>query len=142
MQTVKRITCCQFAKVASALCLMVSLLASPIASAQSSPHWIDLYNGSDLSGWQQVAGQADFIADGDSIVGRSVADSPNSFLATTSEYADFILEYQVQIETDLNSGVQVRSELGTDGVARGYQVEIETSPRRFAGGIYDEQSYS
>ena len=131
--------CRRLVNVATVMQLVVSMLAVSAANAQNSEDWIQLYNGSDLSGWQQVAGQADYVADGDSIVGYSVADSPNSFLATTTEYSDFILEYEALIEAGLNSGVQVRSELAAENYVYGYQVEIETTPRRFAGGIYDER---
>lgn len=118
---------------------MLCVLVAPMLTAQETQEWVSLYNGSDLTGWQQVAGQAVFTVEGDVIVGHSVADSPNSFLATTEEYSDFILEYEALIDSGLNSGVQVRSEVTADDIVRGYQVEIETSPRRFSGGIYDER---
>ena len=68
-------------------------------------------------------------------------NTPNSFLATKSKYSDFILEFDVLIDNDLNSGVQFRSQSNKNylnGRVHGYQCEIETSPRRWAGGIYDE----
>ncbi|MGI9549885.1 MAG: 3-keto-disaccharide hydrolase, partial [Aurantibacter sp.] len=51
------------------------------------------------------------------------------------------LEFDVFVENGLNSGVQFRS-LSTpdfmDGRVHGYQCEIETSARKWAGGVYDE----
>ena len=45
------------------------------------------------------------------------------------------------IDNDLNSGVQFRSQSiknYLNGRVHGYQCEIETSSRKWAGGIYDE----
>ena len=44
-------------------------------------------------------------------------------------------------DASLNSGVQIRTNTNPDylkGRVHGYQVEIESSPRKWAGGIYDE----
>ena len=67
--------------------------------------------------------------------------TPNSFLATKTLYTDFILEFEVLVDEGLNSGVQIRSESKADyynGRVHGYQVEIDTSPRAWSGGVYDE----
>lgn len=139
METATRAEAGQQVSILRALALVFTATLSPMLTAQSFADWTILFNGSNLSGWEQVAGQANFVVEDDAIVGYSVVDSPNSFLATTGEYSDFILEYEALIDADLNSGVQVRSEVAEDGLVRGYQVEIETSPRRFSGGIYDER---
>lgn len=72
------------------------------------------------------------------IVGRTAAGSPNSFLTTTREFADFELEFEIKVDDSLNSGVQIRSRTserdtgqGADeqtGRVFGPQVEIEASP--------------
>jgi hypothetical protein len=75
------------------------------------------------------------------MVGVSRAKTPNSFMATKKKYSDFILEFEVKVDFGLNSGVQFRSNSFPDfkkGRVHGYQCEIETSPRKWAGGIYDE----
>lgn len=43
------------------------------------------------------------------IVPLTGQDTPNSFLCTKETFGDFILEYEVKLESDMNSGVQVRS---------------------------------
>ena len=104
--------------------------------------WQPLFNGKDLSNWSQFGGAAKYYVEGDMIVGEAVADSPNSFLTTKRSYGDFILEYEVFVSTDMNSGVQIRSNSTAeyrDGRVHGYQVELDPSPRRYSGGIYDEQ---
>ena len=94
-----------------------------------------------LSSFTQLNGDAEYsYADG-ILTGISKMGIPNSFLATKEAYGDFILTYEVMVDEGLNSGVQIRS-LSTpeyqDGRVHGYQVEIDTSPRRWSGGVYDE----
>lgn len=43
------------------------------------------------------------------IVGTAVSANPGSFLCTKKFYGDLILEIEVQVDGDLNSGVQIRS---------------------------------
>jgi hypothetical protein len=101
-----------------------------------------LFNGKDLTGWTVVNGKAPYqVVDG-VIVGTTIADSPNSFLATDRTYKDFILELEVKQEIGpSNSGVQFRGQRRADyqnGRVHGYQCEIDPSERAWTGGIYDE----
>jgi hypothetical protein len=104
--------------------------------------WQDLFNGKNLKGWQQLDGSAEFRVEEGTIVGISILEMPNSFLATKERYGDFILEYEMKMDRGLNSGVQFRSRaLLTDGTERvnGYQVECDDhDDRPWAGGIYEE----
>ena len=75
------------------------------------------------------------------IIGTTVANSPNSFLCSKENYGDFILEFDTWFDTQMNSGVQFRSESHPDyqnGRVHGYQVELDPSDRAWSGGIYDE----
>jgi hypothetical protein len=103
--------------------------------------WVDLFNGKDLKNWILLNGNAEFKVDDGVIIGVSRMNTPNTFLATKQEFADFILEYEAKMDDGLNSGVQIRS-LSTqayqDGRVHGYQVELDASPRAWSGGIYDE----
>jgi len=86
-------------------------------------------------------GDAEYRIENGEMVGVSRAKTPNSFMATKMKYSDFILEFEVKVDFGLNSGVQFRSNSFPDfkkGRVHGYQCEIETSPRKWAGGIYDE----
>ncbi len=103
--------------------------------------WQNLFNGKDLTGWKQLNGQASYVVKNGEIVGTTVADQPNSFLVTQSEYGDFILELEFRLDDEMNSGIQFRSESKQDyqnGRVHGYQMEIDPSPRAWTGGIYDE----
>lgn len=108
--------------------------------------WKDLFNGKDLSGWvisewKERSGQAEFRVENGEIVGISKEGVPNTFLCTVDAYSDFILEYEAWVAPGLNSGVQFRSISDPDQMAgrvHGYQLEMDTSPRKWTGGIYDE----
>ncbi len=103
--------------------------------------FIDLFNGKDLSGWTQLNGQAKFEALNGEIVGTTAVNSPNSFLCTNEKFSDFVLEMDLWVEKDMNSGIQFRSESNPEfenGRVFGYQCEIDPSERAWSGGIYDE----
>lgn len=131
----------------AALCLAASL--APAAD----DGWVNLFNGKNLDGWVQRGGKARYRVEDNQIVGSSVPKTSNSFLCTSRDYGDFILELEFKVDPTLNSGVQVRSqcfdearvlELGGKkikvpaGRVHGYQVEIDPSPRAWTAGIYDE----
>ena len=110
-----------------------------ISGFAAEGEWIPLFNGKTLDGWVQKNGLAHYEAKDGMIVGSSVSNSPNSFLCTTKNYSDFELLFDVKVDKELNSGVQIRSESSRDyqnGRVHGYQVEIAIDG--FSGGIYDE----
>jgi hypothetical protein len=121
------------------LLLIIVVLFTTILSAQDN--WEVLFNGKDLKNFKQLNGDAKYEIKNNELIGTSKMGIPNSFMATKNTYGDFILEFDVFVENGLNSGVQFRS-LSTsefmDGRVHGYQCEIETSARKWAGGIYDE----
>jgi hypothetical protein len=100
--------------------------------------WKPLFNGTDFSQFEQLGGKALYRIEDGMIIGTTVANTENSFMATREQYGDFILEFKVMVDTALNSGVQIRSHAYLNGRTHGYQVEIDPSPRAYSGGIYDE----
>ncbi len=124
------------------LFLSISFLQLHCQNKKDSTNpWIPLFNGKDLKGWTQKGGLAKYEVKDGSIVGITVADTPNSFLTTDKNYDDFILEIKFKVNPDMNSGIQIRSNsypYYNDGVVHGYQVEIDPSDRAWSAGIYDE----
>ena len=122
----------------------VFLIVSSVSAQHVSDVWKNLFNGKDLTGWKQLGGIAQFTVEDGVIVGRTVMNSRNTFLVTEKEYGDFILEAEVLVEdVEGNSGLQTRSHFNPaafDGEGRVYgrQCEIDPTPRRWTGGIYDE----
>ena len=100
-----------------------------------------LFDGKTLDGWNQKNGKAKFeVVDGQ-IVGTTVKGSPNSFLCTNEDYANFELHYEFLVDNRLNSGVQIRSQSlkkHRKGRVHGYQCEIDPGNRAWTAGIYDE----
>jgi hypothetical protein len=102
--------------------------------------FVDLFNGKNLDGWEQKNGTATYEVVDDTILGRTVKGSPNSFLCSEKEYGDFELVFEVKVDKGLNSGVQIRSVSKPDykeGRVHGPQVEIEWDPGE-SGYLYSE----
>ena len=75
------------------------------------------------------------------IVGKTVRNTPNTFLTTNELYGDFILELEYKVDPSMNSGIQIRSNSNPhyqNGRVHGYQIEIDPSDRKWSAGIYDE----
>ncbi|MFC4874626.1 3-keto-disaccharide hydrolase [Negadavirga shengliensis] len=129
--------------------LLLSLLLGMIAgcdgpAVESKDGWTNLFDGKSLNGWTRLDGEAEFVIEDGAIVGRAVANTPNTFLVTERQYKDFILELEIKVEDESsNSGVMVRGQHdpgARDGKGRvfGYQVETDPKERAWSGGIYDE----
>jgi len=126
--------------------------------AEGQDQWISIFDGKTLDGWSVHSGFAKYTVEDGAIVGTTVTGSPNSFLCTDRQYGDFVLEFEVNLDPRLNSGVQIRSTIakaeeafvfnGSDGAPQkqiipvdrvyGYQVEIATEKGGSSGSIYDE----
>ena len=124
---------------------------------------IQLFNSNNLDGWVNYGGGKFYVED-DCIVAESINELPNTFLHTEKKYKDFILEFDVKLDTVLNSGVQIRSNIykkqtTTDrwgglfdeegnklimkrtwmaGRFWGYQIEIDPTSRSWSGAVYEE----
>jgi hypothetical protein len=115
-----------------------------------------LFDGKTLHGWNQCNGSASYTVEDGVLTGTTVKGSPNSFLCTDRDYANFVLELDVKNDPEMNSGIQIRShkyEKETDtvvnnkgmrprhwpaGRVHGYQVEIANEKAGNTGGIFDE----
>ncbi len=123
------------------LLVLFGLVLIAASSCTQAQQFKNLFNGKDLEGWKILNGKAKYYAEDGILVGQTVAGQPNSFLCTEETFGDFILEYDMKADEGLNSGVQVRSESLTEyqnGRVHGYQIECDTSDRKWTGGIYDE----
>ena len=115
-----------------------------INSSYSQSDWVELFNGKNLDGWEIKQGKANFeILPNGVIQGTSILNSPSTYLCSKSYFDDFILEFEVNVSTGLNSGVQFRSLINTNNPTKsvyGYQIELEAnkSDRLWSGGIYDQ----
>lgn len=128
---------------------LFGLYSNGLAQDQEEPEWVDLFNGEDLTGWIQKNGTATYVVEeGGIICGTTNDGSPNSFLCTEELYGNFILQFEVKVADQLNSGVQIRSKSEETeengkvkfGRVNGPQVEIEASGKNGAeaGYVYGE----
>lgn len=124
------------------LSIIFFVFVSCLSYAQKTDKgWRKLFNGKDLTGWKQINGKAPYKVENGMIVGTTISDSPNSFIVTEETFGDFILELDFKMDDGTNSGVQFRSESKPDylnGKVFGYQLDIDPTPRKWCGGIYDE----
>ena len=124
----------------TAIALVVALSVAVPASAEKI---VEIFNGKDFTGWTKRGGDAKYAVENGEIVGRSVPNTPNTFMTTDRKFSDFILELDFKIDPrNFNSGVQIRSHSRPEGDRErvyGYQVEMDTDPKRpWTGGIYFE----
>lgn len=137
------------------------IFVNSIVSAQNQDS--EIFNGSNLDGWVNYGGGKFFVED-QCIVAEAINGIPNTFLHTEKKYQNFELEFDVKLDTVLNSGVQIRSNIyqkdtqtirwggrfdenGDKMIIRkkrsagrfwGYQIEIDPTSRAWSGAIYEE----
>jgi len=114
----------------------VVLFLLPVVSLAQQGDWQELFNGKDLKGWKQLNGKARYEVRNGMIIGSTVPDEPNSFLATEKDYGDFVLELEFLVDSTMNSGIQFRSESKPDyrriswGQCRGNAALLDESIER------------
>ncbi len=124
---------------------------------------LKIFNGSNLNGWLNYGG-GKFYVENNCIVAEAITGLPNTFLHTEKKYQNFELQFDVKLDTFLNSGVQIRSNIYQNdtetvrwggrfdqegkkdlkniirkaGTFWGYQIEIDPTSRAWSGAIYEE----
>lgn len=97
---------------------------------------VDLFAQDRERTWRELGDARYSWSDGELLA--EVGGGAQSFLFTRAEWSDFALELEFRNEAPGNSGVQIRSHATPEGRLRGYQIEIDPSPRAWTGGLYDE----
>jgi Domain of Unknown Function (DUF1080) len=122
-----------------AMCLCVFCPRLLPAAPPSGEGWVQIFNGKDLNDWEQRNGTATYKVEEGCVVGTTNEGSPNSFMCSKKNYSDFELVFEVKVDNQLNSGVQIRSRTKDNKPAErvhGPQVEIATNGS--AGCVYGE----
>ncbi len=107
----------------------------------AEPKWMSLFDGHTLDGWDVVDGTSTVLVDDGAMVAFHQGTTGHTYLVTEDTYRDFILELDLKIVGNLNTGVLLRGIQDPaikGGKAHGYQMEIDQSPRQWTGGIYEE----
>lgn len=146
--------------------LVVVTITSCHNKSAKQDGWVDLFDGKTLNGWKVLNqdwtnpdSKPDFYVENNMIVCNTTMNNEGGYLVTDKSYSDFILEFDVKIDTSLNSGLQCRSRVwekdttsiyvagdaqGTKvpskwraGYVWGYQIEVDPSRRAWSGGLYE-----
>ena len=116
------------------------LLASSTLLFAADSDWKVLFDGKDLSQFDQV-GSAKWRVEDGVIIGGQDGDPKRSGLLTTKEqFKDFEIELEVMIDEHgkYNSGVYLRNDTGTAG-RTGYQVNIgRGAAEEYCAGVYTD----
>lgn len=105
--------------------------------------WRDLFNGKDLSGWEQIGGSEKTW---DAENGLLYTDAgEGGWLSTTEEFADFELELEFRVPVGGNSGVFIRAPREGNPAFEGSEIQIlddfdaqyaELQPWQYCGSVY------
>jgi hypothetical protein len=125
--------------------LVVALSAScgTDAGAQAKPKtpgndWIELFNGTDLTGWAKIGAESWTVEDG-LLHGRGLTKA-YGYLETEKDYKDFQLSLRFKCVGDGNSGVFFHTGFKPDSVdtTQGMQFEIDCTMMHHTAGVYAE----
>jgi len=118
--------------------LILAWLYSNSALAQHAPQWQSLFNGKDLSGWDEIGNESWTVVEG-AIFGEGVTKE-YGYLATAKKYKNFHLSLRYKCEASGNSGVYFHTEFkpGTASVTKGRQIEIDRAVGHHTGGVYGD----
>jgi len=120
-------------------------------ASRPAPRPEALFDAMTFDAWRVVGDRARFEllppADGGvgpTLVGRGPIER-NGFLTSPRTIGDFRLSVDVRLGSadnpngeKMNSGIQIRSR-EKDGTIAGLQIEVDPTPRRWSGGVYDER---
>src|SRR5688500_13397843 len=93
-----------------------------------------LFNGKDLTGWN-VHGTEKWYVENGELVCESGPDKKYGYLSTEKRYDNFMLDLDIKLEANGNSGVFMRSNIDGTKIS-GWQVEV-APPNSSTGGIYE-----
>ncbi len=130
--------------------LLIPILAALSLSSQAEDGWQQWFKDG-LGDAKIVSGSATYKVEDGTLIGTTVDGSPNTFLVK-GPFKDFELQFEVKVDDELNSGVQVRSHLAKEGdpvpegakgnkplpAGRLYGPQCEIAINGTAGDFYDE----
>lgn len=136
--------------LAAAGALLAALSVSAAEKKKSGDGWQTWFKDG-LGDAKVVSGTATYRVENGVLIGTTTEGSPNSFLIK-GPYRDFELEFEVKVDDELNSGVQVRSKVAKEGdpvlagskakkslpPGRVYGPQCEIAINGTAGDFYDE----
>jgi hypothetical protein len=95
------------ARLAIFMALMLVGFVAP-AKAESDLPLSPIFNGRDLSGWQNAESNPFWRADDGVLVGESDGKLSENYLLTEKPYGDFVLEFEVRWTGEVDTGIDFR----------------------------------
>jgi hypothetical protein len=101
--------------------------------------WIQLFNGTDLTGWQKIGAES-WTVEGDGLLHGRGLTKAYGYLATAKDYKDFQLSLRFKCVGDGNSGVFFHTGFKPNSVdtTQGMQFEIDCTMMHHTAGVYAE----
>lgn len=120
--------------------LLLTLAMTAFAQKPKLPgeDWIQLFNGKDLAGWNNVGNEKWTVIDG--VLHGQAVTKAYGYLQTDKTYKDFQMALHFKCEGDGNSGVFFHTAFhpGTPDVSQGLQFEIDCTMMHHTAGIYGD----
>jgi len=112
-------------------CLFIALASM----AQKGSGFEKLFNGKNLSGWEQKGNGANFSAKNNELVATTDGNTGRAWLVSNKLYGDFVLEFELMAGKATSATVLFRSNMEPDG-AQGYQCVINPTSPIWNNAIY------
>jgi Domain of Unknown Function (DUF1080) len=123
--------------------LLVVIVGAVAAAQAGTPKlpgedWVQLFNGTDLTGWVKVGQEQWTVEDG--VIHGVAVTKEYGYLMTEKHYRDFHLALRFRCEGDGNSGVFFHTAFkpGTADVSQGLQFEVDCTMMHHTAGIYGD----
>jgi len=129
-------------RIAIALGLISAMALYVSAQQRREPpqvEWVELFNGKDLTGWEEVGKEKWTIEPGGILRGQAISKA-YGYLQTKKHYKDFEMSLRFRCQGNGNSGLffHVGFKPGTPDVSQGLQFEIDCRLNQHTGGIYGD----
>ena len=116
------------------LLVLAPALLAQRASKDADKGWVALFNGKDLSGWQNYGAEKWTVEKGE-ILGEAVTKA-YGYLGTEKTYKNFEMRGKFKAEGTGNSGIFYHSTINGVNI-QGVQVEVDPRPDGHTGGLYE-----
>lgn len=106
--------------------------------------WRDLFNGKDLTGWEEVGSKKSTWGAEDGLLFTTGAEG-GGWLSTTEEFSNFELEAEFRVPVNGNSGIFIRAPREGNPAFAGSEIQVlddygseytKLEPYQYCGGLY------
>jgi hypothetical protein len=103
---------------------VAAVVAVPLASGQTGPGWVSLFDGKSIDDWNRV-GETNWRIEDGAIVADKRTSKDTAHLVTKNSYKDFMIYAEFWASDDANSGIFIRcADPKSIGAKTCYEVNI------------------